>query len=85
MVSSDTEVLIYRETHLAIPTEDTRSNIVIWYHHYLQQLGGNRLEKNHGWYYVVTQKATRHEEACENLGTLSVRKTSQTYIWTLTA
>ena len=44
-VVSDTKVLVYKDKCLVIPTENMKSKVVQWYHHYLQQLGENLLEE----------------------------------------
>ena len=51
-VFDETDVLIFDEKLLVIPDVQMQTNIVKWYHHYLQHPGETRLEE--------TLKATMH-------------------------
>ena len=43
-VIDDVEILVYNENKLVIPSK-LQSNIIQWYHHYLQHPGHTRLEE----------------------------------------
>ena len=44
-VFDKTDVLVYGEKRLVIPNKQMQTNIVAWYHHYLQHPGETRLEE----------------------------------------
>ena len=44
-VIDDTEILVYDHKRLVIPGAKMQSDIISWYHHYLQHPGENRLEE----------------------------------------
>ena len=43
-VVDETDVLVYNDTRLVIPTLDMQARIIQWYHHYLQHPRETRLE-----------------------------------------
>ena len=44
-VYDETDVLVFDDKRLVIPSEKMQTNIVTWYHHYLQHPGKTRLEE----------------------------------------
>ena len=44
-VYDETDVLVFDDKRLVIPSEKMQTNIVTWYHHYLQHPGETRLKE----------------------------------------
>ena len=67
-VVSDTKVLVYKDKHLVIPTEDVQSKIVFWYHDSLGHSGNNQLEEiivAITWWRGMHQHIRKHVNTCK--------------------
>ena len=67
-VYDETDVLVYENKRLVIPNVKMRSDIINWYHHYLQHPGENRLEEtivSVMYWPGMRAQIRRHVKSCE--------------------